>query len=348
MALTVEQARSTARDWVLMQAKTDPAISGAFFHGSVTTLPDDATMVASSDVDVMIVRRDDEPGSRPGKFVYDGVLLEVSYLADEEVRSPEEILGQYQMAGSFRSPGVIYDPSGHLAAVQAIVGREFGRREWVRRRCEHARDRVLGGFPLRPDDLWPSQNNSWLFPAGVTTHILLVAGLRNPTVRRRYQTTRELLVEYDELGIYPALLDLLGATDLTAGCVTHHLTTMTSAFDAAQAVIRSPYFFAADISDAGRPVAIQGSAEMIAEGGHREAMFWIAATWSRCLQVLQTDAAGTDLAPFERDYAQMLADLRITSIGDIEQRQQAIRAALPAIWTVAERIMATNPAIEDA
>ncbi len=346
MASTVGQAKAAARGWVLASARADPAISGAFFHGSVTTLSDDATMAASSDVDVMVVRRGDDLSVRPGKFVHGGTLLEVSYLNEEHVRSPEHVLGQYHLAGSFRYPGVIFDPTGHLSAVQAVVGREFARREWVRRRCEHAWARVLGGFPLRPGDLWPNQNDSWLFPAGVMTHILLVAGLRNPTVRRRYQATRDLLAEYGELGIYPTLLDLLGATDLTAGRVTHHLTTMTAAFDAAQAVIRSPFFFVADISDAGRPVAIDGSAEMIAEGAHREAMFWIAATWSRCLQVLRTDAVGMDMTAFEQGYRELLADLGIASLADIERRRQAIRAALPAVWAVAERIMAANPGIE--
>jgi hypothetical protein len=29
--------------------------------------------------------------------------------------------------------------------------------------------------------------NAWLFPTGVTCHVLLVAALRNPTVRLRYR-----------------------------------------------------------------------------------------------------------------------------------------------------------------
>ena len=347
MPLTLGRAKAAAREWVLARAAADPAITGAFFHGSTTTLPDDGLMSASSDVDVMIVRPDDDSSVRPGKFAYRGVLLEVSYLTADEVRSPEHVLGQYQLAGSFRAPGIILDHDGHLAAVQTVVGREFARRDQVRRRCEHARDKVLGGFPLRVGDPWPNQNNAWLFPAGVTTHILLVAGLRNPTVRRRYQTTRELLTEYGQLGIYPTLLDLLGATGITAERATQHLATLNDAFDAAAAVIRSPFFFAADISEAGRPVAIDGSAEMIAEGYHREAMFWVAASWCRCMLVLRTDAPDTDIAVHERGFRDLLTDLGIASVADIECRRQAIRAALPSIWSVAEQIMATNPEIED-
>jgi len=347
LTITVGQARAVAREWVLAEADADPAITGAFFHGSTTMLSDDAPVSPSSDVDVIVVRQGDDTSGRPGKFSYRGHLLEVSYLTADDVRSPEHVLGQYQLAGSFRSPGIILDRTGHLAEVQAVAGRDFARREWVRRRCEHARDKVLGGFPLRDGDPWPNQNNAWLFPAGVTTHILLVAGLRNPTVRRRYQTTRELLAVYGQLGIYPTLLDLLGATGITVERATHHLDTLSVAFDAAASEIRTPFVFAADISEAGRSVAIGGSAEMIAGGYHREAMFWVAATWCRCMLVLRTDAPDADLTVHERGFHDLLADLGIDSVADIERRHQATRAALPAIWSVAERIMATNPDIED-
>lgn len=345
--MTIGQAKAAARAWVMAQAETDPAIVGGFFHGSTITLPDDAPMSPSSDVDVMIVRQGDDGADRPGKFLFDGALLEVSYLTWDDVRSPEHVLDQYHLAGSLRSPGLILDRTGRLSEVQAVVAREFSRRDRVRRRCEHARDRVLGGFPLRVTDPWPVQNNSWLFPAGVTTHILLVAGLRNPTVRKRYQTTRELLEEYGQTAIYPTLLDLLGATSITPERATHHLDTLSCAFDASAAAIRSPFFFAADITEAGRPVAIDGSAGMIAAGDHREAMFWIAATWCRCMQVLQTDATDTDIAVHERAFRDLLADLGIATVADIGNRLDAIRAALPGIWAVAERIMALNPAITD-
>ena len=221
-------------------------------------------------------------------------------------------------------------------------------REWVRRRFGNARDRVVSGFPLRASDPLPLAVNGWLFPAGVTTHILLVAGLRNPTVRTRYQAVKTLLDEYGETAIYGSLLDLLGARTITAGRATEHLAALTTAFDAASAVIRSPFVFAADISDAGRPVAIGGTAGMIAAGFHREAMFWLTATFSRCLQVLHQDAPpGLDLAPFDGAFRALLADLGIAGFADMERRHAATLAALPAIWAVAEAIMASNPEVTE-
>lgn len=347
MPLTVGEARAVARTWVLAEAAVSPAIVGAFFHGSMTAQPDDAAVPPSSDVDVLVVVEDEAEWSKPGKFRHHGVLLEVSPLPSAQVASAESVLGQYNLAGSFRFPGVIYDPTGRLSAIQDVVGREFARRIWVRQRCENARDKVIGGFPPREGAPLHEAVNTWLFPAGVTTHILLVAGLRNPTVRKRYQATKDLLADYGQLAIYGPLLDLLGAREITERQAMGHLAALSRAFDAARAAIRSPFVFAADISAVGEPIAIGGTAEMIAEGLHREAMFWLTATFGRCLQVLHTDAPRTDLAPFDRDFRVLLADLGIAGFADLGQRRAATLAALPAIWAVAEAIMAANPEITE-
>jgi hypothetical protein len=69
----------------------------------------------------------------------------------------------------------------------------------------------------------------------------------------------------------------------------HHLGALAAAFDAAAAARRTPFVFAADISDLGRPIAIDGSRELIEGGSHREAVFWMVATYARCQKVLAHD-----------------------------------------------------------
>lgn len=61
----------------------------------------------------------------------------------DQLRSPEQVLSDYRLAGGFRRPSVIFDPSGHLAALQATVSRDFARRDWIRRRWQHPRSRIL-------------------------------------------------------------------------------------------------------------------------------------------------------------------------------------------------------------
>lgn len=345
--MRVEQAKNVACDWVAAHAMSLPGFQGAFIHGSMNDLPGGAELAPTSDVDVMVVLADPEAVAKPGKFRYRGVLLEVSLLESRMVETPERVLGEYNLAGSFRSPGILADPTGHLSEVQRAVAENFAKRRWVRARCEQAMEKVRSGFPLREDAPFHDQVIAWLFPAGILTHVVLVAGLRNPTVRKRYAAARELMAEYGQLDAYEALLELLGAAHLTHAQAQAHLHAMTEAFDAAKTVIRSPFFFAADISDEARPVAVDGSQDLIDQGLHREAVFWIVATYSRCMAVFEADGTPALVARFEPGYRSVLADLGIASFNDLRRRREQVERSLPWIEGIAEEIMTANPGIED-
>ena len=294
----------------------------------------------------MVVLENGEPPRKPGKFVHRGVLLDAAYLPGAQLGAGEEVLGQYHLAGSFHAASVIADPTGRLTDLQRAVARDYARRAWVRRRCEHARDKVRTGFALREADPVPNQVTAWLFPTGITTHVLLAAGLRNPTVRTRYLAVRELLAEYGELDCYDDLLRLLGCAAMSQTRAERHLAALAEAFDAAARVIATPFFFAADISEVGRPVAIEGSRELIARGDHREAVFWVAATYARCQLVFHHDAPEL-YARFDGGFRALLGDLGIGSFADLERRYEETVRSLPWVWSIAERIMAANPAIKD-
>ncbi len=342
----VEDAKAVAREWVRVEASGIPGFAGAFFHGSINWLPDDALLPATSDLDVMVVLDDPAVWAKPGKFIYRNVMLEVSPLASERVQTPEQVLGQYNLAGSFHTASVVADPTGRLIELQRAVARDYAKRVWVRRRCENARDKILTGFTLRELDPFPDQVTAWLFSIGVTTHLLLVAGLKNPTVRTRYLAARELLAAYGYQELYETLLDLLGCADMSRERAERHLAALTAAFDAANSVIRTPFFFAADINAVGRPVAIDGSRELIARGDHREAVFWMVATYSRCQMVFRHDAPEL-YGRFDRGFHELLGDLGIASFTDLLLGHEAVKRSLPAVWDVAEAIMAANPGLED-
>lgn len=346
--MNVKHAKDVARQWVMEEAPRTPDLHGAYVAGSATWLPDDAPFPATSDLDITLVLTRPAPPDTRQKFVYREVLLEVTYQSLDQVRSPEQVLSHYHLAGGFRTPNILLDPSGQLTALQAAVARGFAQRRWVRQRREHARDRVLEGLAaLNASDPFPEQVIGWLFPTGVTTHVLLVAGLRNPTVRRRYAAVRELLAEYGHLDLYEALLEALGWARVSPERVARHVAALAGVFDAAKGAIRTPFPFACDISDVARPIAIDGSRELIAAGDHREAVFWIAVTASRCQMVLQHDAPAALRDRFEPSYRQLLADLGIASFADLERRADQVVALLPEVWQVAEAILAANPAIED-
>ncbi|MBZ0301411.1 MAG: hypothetical protein K8J31_16810 [Anaerolineae bacterium] len=346
--MRVKQARAAAQEWVTANADQIPGFCGAFLHGSINWRSDEDLLPAASDVDVVVLLADADPPVKSHKFHYCETLLEISYLRREQFASPELILGQYHLSGSFRKPGILSDPSGQLTRIQAVVSREYARRPWVYRRCEAARDKVLRNLnSVESAGSFPNQVMGWLFAAGVTTHVLLVAGLNNPTVRRRYAAARDLLADYGHLDFHETLLAQLGCAYLSRAQVEAHLTALSPVFDAAQAVLQTPVPFACDLSAAARPIAFEGSQILIEQGLHREAMFWIAVTYSRCMTVLDHDAPAAVQAAFGPGYQRLLGDLGIAASADLHLRCGQIRAGLPEVWRVAEAIMNANPEIEE-
>jgi hypothetical protein len=252
------------------------------------------------------------------------------------------------MAGSNRTPGIIADPSGQLTKLQAGVSKEYAKRHWVLKRCEDAKGRILRHLQgLNEAQPFHDQVTPWLFAAGVTTHVLLVAGLRNPTVRRRYVAARELLADYRRLDFYETLLELLGCARMSRTRAEHHLAALADVFDATKAIVKTPFPFASDISDVARPIAIDGSRELIERGYHREAVFWMVATYARCQKVLYHDAPIGLRDTYSPGFRQLAGDLGITSFADLRQRSEQVKDFLPRLWEVAEVIVAANPGIAD-
>jgi hypothetical protein len=344
----VGDAREVARRWVAEEAGGFPGFYGAFFHGSVGWLDEDAELPENSDVDVMVVLDDPEAVVKPGKFRRRGVLLEVSFLPTELFRSAESILGRFQLASSFRAPSVISDPSGRLADLQAAVAAGHARRLWVRERCQGVHDNILR-FLRSLDETAPFYDgvSAWLFATSNAALVPLVAGLENPTVRKRYVAARRVLDGYDRLPFYEILLGLLGCAGMGRERVEHHLDVLAGVFDAAKTVEGAPFFFAADISDAARPVAIDGSRELIGGGLHREAVFWIVATYARCLKILDFDGSVEASDGSDPGFRELLGDLGITSHADMRRRGGRVEAFLPRLRDEAEAIMAANPQILD-
>jgi len=274
------------------------------------------------------------------------VLIEVSELAWADIAPAETALASYHIAGSFRGDTIIDDPSGRLRQLQRQVAPAFAREAWVRRRCQgvlhKSRDALQTIDRAAP---WHDQVTGWLFATGVTAHLPLVAALRNPTVRLRYPRARAALADHGLADRYPAFLDLLGGQGLTSGQVGLHLEQLARTFDAASAVAKTRFFFSSDITPAARAIAIDAGRALVAEGDHREAMFWIVATFARCQKILAADAPPALQPEHAAAFARVLGDLGIGSSDDIAARAGETLAALPGLWRTAEDLMAVNPEI---
>nr|AMK51271.1 Hex14 [Streptosporangium sp. FXJ7.131] len=343
--MKVGEARSAAVQWVARYARPDAGFRGAYFSGSTVGLPDDAELPLSSDVDILVVTAEEDPPAKPGKLRFQGALLEVSYLPWSEIASPGDVLASYHLAGSFRTDAIIDDPTGHLRRLHAHVSPRFAALPWVRRRCQDARHRIETRLAaIDTSAPFHEQVASWLFPTGVTCHVLLVAALRNPTIRLRYLAAREVLTDYGHVSLYPEILSLLGCSHLPAQRVQRHLRELAATFDATVQVAKTPFFFSSDITPDARPIAIDGSQRLIDSGNHREAVFWIVATFARCHTILATDAPRLHEA-LTPAFRAAVTDLGISSTHDLLHRAEEVTRFLPRLWQTTENILISNPDI---
>ncbi|WBC06135.1 hypothetical protein [Micromonospora sp. WMMA1976] len=334
--MRVDTARAVAVEWVRERMRADPSIEGALFSGSTVGLPDDAVLPVWSDVDVLLVRR--EPGVKVGKFVHRGVLLEVSTVTWAELGGPENVLGSWVFAPMFRTDGVIADPSGRLAAVRERVAAGFADPVWVRARCAGVRRRIEGGLRAvggsAPAPV-AEQVLAWVFPTSLLAVWPAVAGLADPTVRRRYVRAERVLSRFGFADRYAGLLDTLDGGGVDASRVREHLAGLAVVFDEASRLPRDGFAFGADLGPAGRPVVFDGAAELIEAGRHREAMFWVLVTYARCHVVL-----GAVAPERERAFGAALADLGVASAADRRRRADGLLAALPGWQAVVDAVAA--------
>ncbi|MET1074847.1 MAG: hypothetical protein ABWY11_19520 [Umezawaea sp.] len=138
--------------------------------------------------------------------------------------------------------------------------------------------------------------------------------------------------------VYRELLEQLGCADWTPAQTTHHLDRLTTTFDLTTRAARTPLFFSTDLTPAARPIAVDGTRELIDAGDHREAVFWMVVTATRCHTALALDApsAHEEALPAFTD---LLADLGITTTADLRARADRTLAHLPELRATAEDLM---------
>ena len=347
--MLVREARTIAQRWVEVEASNMPGFAGAFIFGSVNWKPDEKPLPATSDLDVRVVL--DAAEIPPGyhKFVYEGVLLEISYGLLGDFELPEAVLSDYATAGHFTRPCILADPRGQLGRIQAVVAREFPRRKWVQARVEAATSWQLNSLNvfLNKSDPLHEQVFAWVYATTMFCHMVLVADLKNPTVRKMMAASQEVLAHYDQLAFHESVLSLLGSAALSQQQVEQLLATLVEVFDTAKALRKTEFFGSTAISDEGRPTTIGGIEEIIGLGYPREAAFWLIVVHTWCQKVLFNDASAAIQARYTPAYEQLLNSLGIASLEDIYQRIEQIKALRPQAATVTEYIMAQNPEIID-
>lgn len=328
-----DDARQIAEEWVRQHAAPVSGFRGSFLTGSILTLAPDDRLPPSSDVDIKVVlasgqvaagRDRDGRGFTPQvKFRHREVLLEVSYLDESELADAEAVARIDYLAAALHADSILADPTGRLNELQRSLAADYSSRSAIEKRIETRRTGI--GTSLRARDRttpWPDQVMRWLFPTTLTTHLVLAAALRPPTVRKRYVACRQVLIDHDRSGRHPDFLADLGCADLSRETIQRHLDRLADVYDPVGHMVRTRFFFSADLLPEARPVAIGGSQELIDAGLHREAVYWIMATFCRCqLQLLADDALlARETAPsFDAAAAELLG---VGSIDDLDRRSE--------------------------
>ncbi|TWF79874.1 hypothetical protein FHX44_115810 [Pseudonocardia hierapolitana] len=324
------EARDAALHWV--RQNTPPGFRGAFLAGSAADRPADAVQPPWSDVDVTVVVAGAAAPPKPGKIRHRGALLDVSYLPEALLADPERVAAAHYLAPSFAGPGgVLLDPEGVLGRLRAAIAPTYDSPSAVHRRVADVLTAVRMRLTARDDAApWPQQVLAWLFPATLVTVAALVAARERPTVRLRFLRARDVL--RDRPDVYERMLELLGCAAVDAAVVARHLDRLGDVFDEAAAVGSTRFSFSSDISPEARPVAIDGSRALVDAGDHREAVFWIVATFARCQQILDVEAAPERSLATARAFRVAVAELTgVHGPDDLRTRTAATLAFLPEL-----------------
>ena len=334
----IKEARAAAASWVRAGGGT-----AAFLTGSTLGRRDDDVLPRDSDLDIIVVADGPEP-FKVGKLTYQGVRLDVSYLAAAALADPDAIARTHYLAPSFATTEAILVDDGRLRHLAEIIAPRFAEPAMIRARCADVTTRMESGLArVGPSGSWAEQVQGWIFPISLPTQVLLVAALRPPTVRLRYLRVRELLRERGRPDLYAVLLDLLGCRDLDPDTVHDHLGVLDHAFAAAAGCPGTGFAFVTDITEPMRDATVGATRRLAASGDHREAVFWLMVTLVRCQLIL--DRVGE---PGVRDAcatALQAATQTLLGVGtpaDLQQRADRLIAWSDHLDTEANALIGTR------
>ena len=343
--LPVAEIVAIVREWVDLHARHLPDFAGAYLWGGITALPPDAPFHLYRDVDVVVVLTQGAQDDNL-EVLYRGLLLEVISKNLEAHQDAEAVLANPSDGPNIATTQILADPTGVLVPLHQAVAADYRRRRWIRARCEAEKasaDQQLATMrqvsnPINSHEpFWPV----WLLLSALSG-LLAVAQLKRPTTRRTLTLLRELLEAHGRPDLHEAALALMGCTHMGRADVQALLDQSVIAFERAVAVYQTPIPFGFMMRAHLRPYVADATQEMIDEGNHREAMFWISCHDTPYL-VLQNDAPDAEKPVFAAQLQAMLAALGYTSAEAWAERVAAAERLTQEIYSIADTLVALHP-----
>jgi hypothetical protein len=344
--MNVAQAIISAREWVDLHGSRVPGFRGAHLMGSILSMPKDALFPPYKDVDIMLVLENiqGEQEEYALEISYHGFILECGALSIEQYRSPEKVLSNPELACNLAVKSILSDPTSLLIPLQAVVAGEYARRKWVRARCTYEKQLVTESLEALRRAFSPFEREEAIFQLlSVMLYLaglLAVAHLRPPTYRRSLVLLRTFLVEQGRRELYEEALNILGYAHLTRQQVESYLQDGTLAFDRTLEVKQGPFPFDYKYHPHVRPYIINGSQEMILEGYHREAMFWIHGFLKFSTFALQMYAPQAERLFFQAKLENLVQDLGLATSDELLTRFQRAEELARNIFAIADDVVA--------
>ena len=327
--MNVKFAIKCAKEYVMEMSTKKKDLVGAYLSGSILTMNLSDELNHWSDVDVMLVVSPYNDKNKPGKTIYNNVLIEGSLLDGEILADREQILSTHYIGYALSHDSILYDPHGIIQNAQNTIKDEYMKPFWVEKRIDNMlsqiKGRVLGFDPNAP---LPQRVTSYFFTLGISIYPFLLGAGENLTVRKRYSAARHTMGKYGLMELYDRLLLLL-TNGISKEKLLKHMKVLEITFDLASKSHgkSDSYNFRSDISADSRRVSIDGTYEIINSDYPQEAVFWMGATFARCHTVLMMDGNENRL----EELSAFLADLGINNNGDIQERFEELSKLLPVI-----------------
>lgn len=343
------EAKRIAKQWVDEHVAHVPGFHGAYLAGGIIRTADDDAFPQYVDVDVhVILEHARESGQRQDSFLYRDLLIECYFVDKAGYESWESVASNPLEGQSFLAKSVIADPSGRLTEIQEIVAREFSKRQWVEKRCGTIRQLITSTLE---DEQKASSISHMLALLSNIPYLLANAHLKNPTNRRAYCQTRELLHAGGRPDLHESILALHGFTDVSREETEFRLQECIKAFDRAVEVFKTPFWSDHRMHPHVRPYIFDGAQEMIREERHREAMPWI--VWNHMISnvAIQNDAPDDEKRQFREAYERLYGESN-TWYGKpytwpTKEHVAQIRSVVDDILKYVDETLASNPAIRE-
>jgi len=355
--MNVEQAITIAREWVERHGSCTPNFVGAYLVGGILSLPPSAPFPSYRDVDVMLVL-DGTPNQEGGDIAYNGLIIGCGVSSADAYRAPEGILADPGFAGNLGPDAmVLADPQGLLAPLHATVAREYGRRCWVAARCAAEKRMIVENVEtvaravatsrtiVQEDDESLYHQPLWALSSVVLflSGLVAVASLRRPTYRRSYVLLSELLHEHGRADLHEEALRLPGYEHISRDLAEAYLDDCADAFDTAAAVVDRTVPFGYSLRPHVRPYVIEGAHEMIEEGYHREAMFWIASYLMITAHAIGRCAPVAEASRYQAAVARLNRDAGLTDHDTVRARLAMAQRLNAEMFAVTDHIVEGLP-----